>query len=403
MPFPPWFMRFPNGIFVFLMMLATACGAMAQGSAPRPASAGKRVVTQVLPNEFAGWQISGSVQPSSDPAVADPVNADVLKEYGFKDFETATYTRDDGRKLTIKAARFDDASGAYGAFTFYKMPQMLVEKIGDQAASLNERVLFYRGNILIDAVFQRLSAMSAAELREFAADLPLPAGNTKNLPGLPAYLPKQSYVKNSAKYVVGPAALQKINAPIPADLVDFSKGAEVVLGNYTASGGEATLLLISYPTPQIAGEHLRKIEAAQQQQNSPPADGSPMANGGPMFEKRTGPIVAVAAGPLSPSEAKSLLASVNYDADVTWNENTYATKKDNLANLLVNVIVLCFIIIGFALVIGIAFGGVRVLAKRLFPDRIFDRPQDVEFISLHLSENPAEAPQRDVSTSIKAV
>jgi ABC-type antimicrobial peptide transport system permease subunit len=122
-----------------------------------------------------------------------------------------------------------------------------------------------------------------------------------------------------------------------------------------------------------------------------------------MFEKRTGPIVVIAAGPLSQSEARALLASVNYDADVTWNENTYATKKDNLANLLVNVIFLCFIIIGFALVIGVAFGGVRILTKRLFPDRIFDRPQDVEFISLHLSETVSGPSEANVSSSIKAV
>jgi hypothetical protein len=184
--------------------------------------------------------------------------------------------------------------------------------------------------------------------------------------------------------------------------VDFSRGAEVVLGNYNASGGEATLMLISYPTPQIAGEHLRGIEAAQKQGAQQPG-GPLLANGGPMFEKRTGPIVVVAAGPLSESEAKSLLASVNYDADVTWNENTYLTKKDNLANLLVNVIILCFIIIGFALVVGVAFGGVRILAKRFFPERIFDRRQDVEFISLHLSESGSESVEVKVSSSIKTI
>ena len=119
--------------------------------------------------------------------------------------------------------------------------------------------------------------------------------------------------------------------------------------------------------------------------------------------KRTGPIVVVAGGPLSASEAKALLASVNYDANVTWNENTYATRKDNLANLLVNIIFLAFIIIGFALVAGVAFGGIRVLTKRLFPDRVFDRAEDVEFISLHLSERPSPAPKGDVSSSINAV
>ena len=254
---------------------------------------------------------------------------------------------------------------------------------------MNERVLFYRGNILVDAAFQKLSAMSAAELRELADGIPLPSGNIRNLPGLPAYLPTQSYVKNTAKYVLGPVTLHNLLTPVSVELVDFTAGAEVVVGNYNSSGGEATLMLISYPTPQIAADHLRRIEAARTQ-SSPPANGANAILQAPVFAKRTGPIVVVAAGPLSPAEAKSLLASVNYDANITWNENTYFTKRDNLANLLVNVIILCFIIIGFALVAGVAFGGIRILAKRLFPDRVFDQAQNREFISLHLSEKPSE-------------
>jgi hypothetical protein len=361
-------------------------------------------ILSILPKRCGGWQMLGSPRTSADLTVADPVNAAVLKEYGFTSFESATYTRDDGRKLTLKAARFGDASGAYGAYTYYKTPAMLIEKIGDGAASLNERVLFYRGNILVDAVFQKLSVMSAAELRELAEGLPLPSGNTRNLPGLPAYLPTQSYVKNTAKYVVGPAALQHVDAPLPSELVDFNAGAEVVIGTYKSSGGEATLMLISYPTPQIAADHLRRIEAASQP--SAQSTGGASVNSVlqvPIFDKRTGPIVVVASGPLSQSEARSLLASVNYDANVTWNENTYFTKRDNLANLLVNVIILCFIIIGFALIAGVAFGGVRILAKRLFPDRVFDQAQNREFISLHLSEKPPEPGNDGVSPSIKAV
>jgi len=399
-------------------VVALTCSAFASTPAEKSAHG---TAPQLLPSEFGGWQLSGTTKVSNDPAIADPVNAAVLKEYGFTDFAAAAYTRDDGRKLTIKAARFADASGAYGAFTYYKVPQMLIEKIGDQAASLNERVLFYRGSILVDAVFQKLSAMSAAELREMAGDLPLPPGTTGNLPGLPAYLPTQSYVKNSAKYVLGPVTLQNLNAPIPADLVDFNAGAEVVLGKYNTSGGEATLTLISYPTPQIAGVHLRRIDAARQpnpqarsaqssntQQPSPQANvtepSAPLlANLGPIYDKRTGPIVVAVTGPISPSEAKSLLDSINYDANVTWNENTYATRKDNLANLLLNIIYLCGIVIGFALVAGVAFGGARVLLKRLFPDRVFDRTEAVEFITLHLTEERPEPRANHVSSSIKAI
>ena len=351
------------------------------------AEGGRATPSPLLPKQFGGWQISGSAKPSTDPAIADPINPALLKEYGFTDIESATYVRDDGRKLSIKAARFNDATGAYGAFTFYRMPQMIVEKIGDQGVSLNERVLFLRGNILVDAVFAKLSAMSAAELRELATVLPPPPGSAANPPNLPSYLPRQSLEANSIKYVLGPIALAKLNAPLAADLVDFAAGAEVVLGNYNSSGGEATLAVVSYPTPQIAAEHLRRMDAAHAQS--------------PLLDRRSGPIVAVATGPFSQSEAKSLLASVNYDADVTWNENTHFTKRDNLANLLVNIIILCGIILGFALVAGLAFGGLRVLAKRMLPERGFARGSDMEFISLHLSQNRTESENSKVSPSIK--
>lgn len=341
--------------------------------------------TFLLPKRFGGWDKVLPSKTSQQPDLADPVNGVVLKEYGFKDFESATYTRP-GRQMTVKAIQFADASGAYGAFTFYKQPQMLNERIGDQGASFNERVLFYRGNVLVEAVLDRVTAMSAAELREFASALPQPQGNAKNLPSLPMYLPRQSYVRNSAKYVVGPAGLEKIDAPLPASVVDFSRGAEVVTGKYSTSQGTATLMLISYPTPQIAGGRLRAIEAFVQ---NPAAGGStPVA--GTFTSKRSGPIVALAAGQISSAEAKSLLASVNYDADVTWNENTYLDKKNNVANLLVNVIFLIFIILGLALIAGIAFGGVRVLLRRFVPGKVFDRDEKTEIIQLKLGKRARE-------------
>src|SRR5580693_1823791 len=390
-------MNFSKLITAFALVLSLSGIALAKDAAPS---------TSILPKEFGGWQTSGPSRTSADPAIADPVNAAVLKEYGFNGFESATYTRDDGRKLTLKVARFEDASGAYGAYTYYKTPLMLIEKIGDGAASMNERVLFYRGNILVDAAFQKLSAMSAAELREMAEGLPLPSGNTRNLPGLPAYLPTQSYVKNTAKYVVGPAALKNVDAPIPAALVDFNIGAEVVIGNYNSSGGEATLMLISYPTPQIAADHLRRIEAARPQ-TSPAANDAHTATTipilqGPIFDKRTGPMVVIAAGPLSQDEAKALLASVNYDANVTWNENTSFGKGATMAKIVMNGIILSLIIIGLALVAGVAFGGIRILAPRLFPGRGFDRTESREFISLHLSETPPDPLSDTVSPSIKS-
>jgi len=352
-----------------LIVLVLSCCATSWGVAGTSAPA-------LLPAEFAGWQKSAGGRTSKDPAAADAANVGLLREYGFSDVEQAVYTHP-GRTMTVKAARFADASGAYGAFTFYRQPEMLTEKIGSEAASAHVRILFYRGNVLVDVVLDRTTAMSAAELRELATDLPEPGGNAMNPPNLPAYLPRQGLVRNSTKYVMGPVGLSEIRSPLPANLVRFDDGAEVAQGLYRTDEGEATLVVIGYPTPQIAGERLKAIAGQDPRRD---------AGSAPLHSKRTGPYVVVAAGPISPGEAKSLLASVNYDADVTWNQNTFFSKRDNVGSLIVGVILLAAILMGAALILGVFFGGFRILMRRMFPDRIFDRSKDGEIISLKLGE-----------------
>jgi hypothetical protein len=324
----------------------------------------------ILPANFNGWEKNPSSSTSTDPAAADPTDAAVLKEYGFSAAELATYTRGD-RKMEVKAARFNDASGAYGAFTFFVQPKMQNEKIGDQGASNNSRVLFYRGNILVDVTLDRVTAMSAADLRALADSLPAVHGDISALPSLPANLPKQSYVPHTARYIVGPVAMERLGLPIPPALVDFNKSAEVAVARYGSSWGEANLILISYPTPQIAAERLRAFQAAS-------------LAGGPFYWKRTGPIVVIVNGNIPENEAESLKAAVNYDANVTWNQSAKPNYKNNMANLIVGIFMLIGVILLFALIFGFVFGGMRIIVKKLFPDKVFDRSEDVEIIRLNL-------------------
>jgi hypothetical protein len=361
---------------VVVCLLGVAFAATPATSSPVP---------PILPKQFAGWQIEGAAQASKEAAAADPTNAALLKEYGFTDCEAAVYKSDDGRTLKIRAARFADASGAFGAYLFYVQPGMAKEDIGDQSASADPRVLFYRGQILVEAVFSRVSPMSPANLRELAGLLPRPSGNAGNLPPILAFMPHHGYEGNTEKYAEGPLGLGAIASPLPADLVDFSASPEVVLGQYSTAGGDATLMLIEYPTPALAAEHLRRIDAAHHA--APPQAGvAAIENVGPFFDKRTGPIIAIAAGQLSQSDAQTLLGAVNYEASVTWNENTYFDKKNNIANLLVNIILLCIIVGAISLAAGVAFGGARVLLRRYFPGPVFGRADQTEFISLDLRE-----------------
>jgi hypothetical protein len=44
------------------------------------------------------------------------------------------------------------------------------------------------------------------------------------------------------------------------------------------------------------------------------------------------------------------------------------------------------IIFGLAIVAGLVFFGLRVTMKKYFPDRVFDRSQDVEIIQLKIGK-----------------
>ncbi len=325
----------------------------------------------LLPPVFNGWELEKpTLKTGSDPAAADPTDYAVLKEYGFSDFALATYSRN-GRSMQIKAARFADASGAYGAFTYFLQPQMLPETIGDRAGSNTSRILFYRGNVLVDARLEHVSAMSAADLRALADALPRPHGNLSALPTLPGHLPKNS-IANSEHYIVGPIALERLGVPLPASLVNFPMGPEVEFAQYVNHmGGVANFTLIEYPTPQIAAERMKAMQAA----------GLPA---GPFYFKRSGPLLAVVNGGVDENEARDLMASVAYDADVTWNQPTKRDARDNIGNLIIGIFVLIGFILLVSVIFGLAFGGVRIVAKKFFPDRVFDRPEDVEVIRLNL-------------------
>jgi len=148
------------GRVIFAGMLALVACAVSLGA---PTTGQTSPAPAILPQQFAGWQMRGASQTSANAGVADPTNAAILIEYRFSDFAAATYTRDDGRTLKIRAARFADASGAFGAYTFYLQQEMAKEQIGDQGASqmsdAGQRVLFYSGHVLVDALFSQQSPM----------------------------------------------------------------------------------------------------------------------------------------------------------------------------------------------------------------------------------------------------
>ena len=89
--------------------------------------------------------------------------------------------------------------------------------------------------------------------------------------------------------------------------------------------------------------------------------------------------------PSSTEYAKNLREAANYETQVTWNEASQAATDPPITSTLVKIIMGTGVFMVVAVVLGIAFGGVRVVTKRFFPGKVFDRPNQMEVLQLGLS------------------
>jgi hypothetical protein len=343
----------------------------------------------ILPTDFAGWQLTTSATTSTAPEAADSANADLLKEDGFAQFATATYTRN-GDKLSVRAIRFVDASGAYAAYTFYRRPGLPKQEVGFGGVFDGTRVLFWQSATLVDATFDHLTGMSAAELRELAGYLPKAPGGAGVPPPLPGYLPQTGLDPQATRYALGPIGYVRGGGLLPPSLVDFNRGAEVITAQYSIhEGGDGALTLIDYPTPQLAANRASAVAAFLAAGNTPGALWATQlaaSSAAALQSRRSGPLLAISSGNFSADAAHKLVSGVNYSADVTWNHpQGYVSEVSRTAKLLVGILTLTAILGGTALLLGIFFGGGRALYRRL-RGRPASTLADAEFISLHLKE-----------------
>jgi hypothetical protein len=374
--------------FILFCCLALTLNAAAQVALVKPV---KELPADgsLLPSAFSGWQKAADSRRGADAAQADPAHAALFKETGLVGFEHASYTRQ-GRRLDVKAFRFHDATGAFAAYSALQAGPLAAERFCEHAGSSGKRALMACTNLVVDVTYEKVTPMTPAELRALAAQLPLATGPAALAPSALAYMPKEGIAE--VRFALGPAGLKHTGTPLPPEVIDFGKSAEVVVGDLAGDDGgdsAALLTIVRYPTFALATERQQAFEAWAKARPVPATPAQPAAAAPApqpiFFTRRIGPLVAVVSGNIGLPEARAFAERIPYDVEITQNEPVY-NPKDNIGNLVVNMLYLSFIIIGFTFVTGLALGGVRILSRKFFPGRFFDRPENVEFIKLDLRD-----------------
>jgi Family of unknown function (DUF6599) len=343
----------------------------------------------LLPASFSGWNSTSTVtvQPSDLEKLAGN-NAAVLREYGVALAEQRDFTRG-ARTITLTLYRIKDSSAAYGAYSFLRTPDMTGANLIEHSSVGRDRALLLIGNLILDATAKDIFSIGE-DLSSLAQQLALRA-EQGSLPPLPLYLPVKGRVPRSDRYVLGPVALSALLPLASDDWLGFADGAEAELARYRINGEEYTLLITEYPTPQIANKQLRDLAQRFDLDMGQGPAASDTKNKPTLFARQTSSLVAFVVNAHSKAAAEALLSRVRYETDLTWNEPSFSLTQPGWGTIIVGIITGTGILCLFALIAGIAFGGVRVLVKRFFPGKVFDRASQVEILQLGLTSKPIEA------------
>jgi hypothetical protein len=340
----------------------------------------------LLPSSFSGWSASepSVVVPSSGLAQILGSDAAIFREYSVKSLERRSYVQGT-QSASITIYRLRDPSSAYGAYTFLRNDSLTPVTLGSFGCASRERALIVIGNYLIDVVGKQ-SRPSNADLKLLADSLNLIADRTP-FPTIGEYLPEQGLLHRSEHYILGPHALAQYVPLGTDDWIGFDYSAEAIVARYRLAGKDASLLVVSYPTPQIAAD---KFGTMLRRFIFDPPGGVP-ANQTVLFGKRSKSLVAIVIGAPSREAANTLLDRFQYEGQLTWNEPKHTLTDPSIGSIVVGTFLGTGAIMLLAMATGIGFGGFRVLMKVFFPNKVFDREGQIEILQMGIYSKPIQA------------
>jgi hypothetical protein len=313
----------------------------------------------LLPAKFGPWVMAGSatVVGGSDAGQVDAANATSLKEFGIDRYAVAMYAPEHGSgSIEVKALQFGDATGAAAAFTFYRRPELRAlaagQKLGANAAVSGNEAVFWSGNTLVIAKAEQSRAALATDLKQLEVALPKIGGPKGAAPLLPTLVPAKGLQAGTVRYALGPVSYAAEGGVLPAEILGWDKSGEVVTAKY-AGGGVVTLLL--YPTPQIAGDRGRAIQASINAERAKYGT----AKYGTVTLRREGPMLLLATGGFSVAQEKELVEGTHLPVQLTWDKKMppeFHAEVQKTYSLLTSIMVFCGVGALAAIILGLFLG-----------------------------------------------
>ena len=360
----------------------SAMPAAGQSAAPLGQTA-VNLAPPLLPAAFGnGWRIAHEARaPLPEPAFSlAEANPAALEEDGPQRSAVVNFEGPGNRTMHVEATEFKDVSGATAAFSVLAGRGMHELKgVGAQAFEGGGGGVLFRTGAAVAVAFPA-SAADVSALGSLAAAMPIATGSQAMQPVLPTLFPSRGLVPGSLRYALGPASYMAEGGVLPAAGLGWSQSLEAATALYNDRRGSETLTLLLYPTPSIAGAHLRSVQGLL---------GGLGAGFRNAKTRRDGSLLVLANGTFSPDAAQALTENTHLRQILSTDKamptpDVIETRKT--FGLFANVIMFALFLGGAALLLAIFLGGGRAIVRILQGK---PAATEAEFLSLHLDpQNP---------------
>lgn len=262
------------------------------------------------------------------------------------------YTNDAGVSFSLELARAKSDSAAYALLTQLAAKDQPIEigKIGTASFDNQDRITFYRGDVLAQIGWVNNSQSVHDEMRKvasaYAASLPT---SEDDVPVLEKHLP-EGVTSAHPIYAVSLKMLESITSYQPIlDAISFDGGTEAVVADY----GSAKLLVIEFTTPQMSIDNDSRIWTKIAELKS---QGQPT----PSAYRRIGNYSVFVFNAPDEKTANALIDQVKYEQVVQWlgdDPHLYEKLQKYLTNTSAGVLIAVLKSSGLSLVLCLGVGG----------------------------------------------
>lgn len=254
--------------------------------------------------------------------------------------ESAAYSGT-GVKTTVTVYRFKDTTGALAAWEYLRPTDGKGCQLAPTCSEDASQLVVFDANYVLILAGKRPTKKQVDDLFQ-----QLPAKRESSLPAILTFVPRRDLVPNSARYILGPASLKQFAPELVSADPGFEQGTEGYFASYQIDGSRVRLVLFYYPTPEMARLHSIQFKLIPN-----------------TVVKRSSILIAVAVGG-SEKQADDLLARVQYEAKITWNDAPPANQVKILYSLFINIIIVSCILVALCTLAGLFYASMRIYRRR---------------------------------------